>query len=125
MSQIVKSFLGVFLILFLMLCCLGIFGAYLSVAQAQNIHARVTGELEDSHYNPEVMRTLFRETEDMGYLLNIILYGEGVSEYEVKNPGDIPMDTSPYNQAKVSMEFQLALPVFDIGEAHMLVAFAR
>ena len=50
MSQIMKSFLGLFLIMFMVVTSAGVLSGFLSVLSAQNTHAAIISELEDSDF---------------------------------------------------------------------------
>ena len=125
MSQIIKSFLGVFLILFLALVGFGILGMYLNVVQAQNLHARVVCELEDSNFYPDVMRACFTEAEAMGYDLSLTMYESGLPNVTINSASEIPWNIKAYNNAKVTLLFGMNLPVFGIGGDHVLEAYTR
>ena len=45
MSQVMKAFMGVFMVLFLMATSTGVIGAYYQVLHAQNTHAVMIDEL--------------------------------------------------------------------------------
>ena len=46
MSQIIKAFTGIFMVLFLMATSMGILGAFVQTLQVQNLHGQVIDELE-------------------------------------------------------------------------------
>lgn len=47
MSQIIKAFTGIFIVMFMMVSATGILGAFLQTLHAQNLHAAIINELED------------------------------------------------------------------------------
>ena len=48
MSQIMKTFLGVFLIMFMVVTSSGVLSGFMTVVEAQNLHAQIINELEDN-----------------------------------------------------------------------------
>ena len=50
MNQIIKAYMGVFVILLLAAVSGGILSGYLNVLTAQDMHAGIISELEDSHF---------------------------------------------------------------------------
>ena len=59
MSQILKTFLGLFLILTMVATSAGILSSFLSVMTAQNMHAAMISEMEDSDFYPQVIMDCF------------------------------------------------------------------
>ena len=51
MSQIMKAFFGIFLIMFMTVTSSGILSGFMTVVEAQNLHAQIINELEDSDFN--------------------------------------------------------------------------
>ena len=60
MSQIMKTFLGVFLIMFMVVTSSGVLSGFMTVVEAQNLHAQIINELEDSDYDSSVAQTCFQ-----------------------------------------------------------------
>ena len=50
MSEIIKSYMGVFLLLLMTLAAGEILAGYMQVLGAQNLHSEILSELEDSNY---------------------------------------------------------------------------
>mgnify|MGYP001633974479 FL=1 len=69
MSQIMKSFLGLFLIMFMVVTSAGVLSGFLSVLSAQNTHAAIISELEDSDFYPSVVNEFFKKAKDENTLL--------------------------------------------------------
>ena len=46
MSQIMKTFLGVFLIMFMVVTSSGVLSGFMTVVEAQNLHAQIINELK-------------------------------------------------------------------------------
>ena len=64
MSQIMKTFMGIFLLLFLMASSAGMLGAFLQVLKAQDMHAMIVDELENSDYCLSVLEESFINTSN-------------------------------------------------------------
>ena len=54
-----KTFLGVFLIMFMVVTSSGVLSGFMTVVEAQNLHAQIINELEDSDYDSSVAQTCF------------------------------------------------------------------
>ena len=54
MSQIMKSFMGVFIMLFMSVTSIGILSGFLSVLSVQDLHSCIISELEDSDFYEEM-----------------------------------------------------------------------
>ena len=64
MSQIMKTFLGVFLILTMVVTSAGILSSFMEVMAAQNMHAAMVNEIEDSDF-------YYEGTDDMQDMFEI------------------------------------------------------
>ena len=74
MSQIMKTFLGVFLIMFMVVTSSGVLSGFMTVVEAQNLHAQIINELEDSDYDSSVAQTCFQNASKAGDTLELKLY---------------------------------------------------
>ncbi len=125
MSQIVKSFLGVFILVIMMVSAGGILSAYFQVLSAQNTHARIVNELENSHYNPEVMRACFEEAEKENCKLCIILYPLGGGSQVLENKEMVASDIVGIDEAEVRIEFPYQIAFMNIQQEHVISGYAR
>ena len=123
MSQIMKSFLGVFLILFMTVSSVGILSGFLSVIAAQNEHAQIIDELEDSDFCPEVKRDCFRNVSANNQSLVLTLYLSDNTVQTVSNDSEVPYDTQ-VNRAFVELKFNYSVDFFGICEEHVLSGYA-
>ncbi len=124
MNQIIKSFLGVFLILFMCTCSVGIFTMFLSVLKAQNTQAEIVKELEDSNYYPAVARDCFARAQDAGYDLRISVIRQGEEAEEWTCAADVSNAKQECDCVRVCLEFPLQIALFQIGDRHSLYAYA-
>lgn len=124
MSQVMKSFMGIFLIMFLAMVSMGVLSAFMGVIDARDLHAQIIDELENSDYSANVMREQFDIAERAGYQLDITIYrGEDQVEYTGKDQvADLP---SGAELAKVCLTFPFRVGFFGFNDAHTLCGYAR
>uniref|UniRef100_UPI0040574147 hypothetical protein n=1 Tax=Agathobacter sp. TaxID=2021311 RepID=UPI0040574147 len=125
MSQIMKAFMGIFLILFLMASSASVLGAFLQVLKAQDMHAMVVDELENSDYSQPVLQESFTIAEKSGYDLDITLYQENHETYLCSEKGQIPQNTKDAEMAKVTLTFFFQIPFFAINQGYSISGYAR
>lgn len=125
MSQIIKAYMGIFLILFLTLTSTGILAAFLAVADAQDMHASMVNELENSSFYPEVIRECFERAEGCGYQLSVTLYQEDYTMAVCTDAGTVPQDTSKVTAARLELTFPLPAGFLGIAGEHTFCAYAR
>lgn len=125
MSQIMKAFTGIFLILFMMLTVTGILGAFFQVTHAQNFYGVVVDELENSDYAPEVLKECFALAELSGYEIGVTLYPEHNPYIEVKQAENIPMDTDDVTMARVQLTYPVEVAFLGINLEQEIYGYAR
>lgn len=77
MGQVIKTYLGIFLMMLLMVAGAGVISAEAEICRARNFKTDVVTELENSHFHPSVIAACRQQAADMGYELEIETYGEG------------------------------------------------
>lgn len=124
MSQIIKSFLGVFLLL--VMCSVGItiFAMFLHVMSAQNLHADIVNELENSAFHKSVIENCFERAEDESCKLKLTLYDDQNISTVITKKEDIPQELGAIVSARVDMIFELNLPFVPTKESHIFSAYA-
>lgn len=125
MSQIMKTFLGVFLVLFLAVTSSGILSAYMMVADVQDLHATMVDEVENSNFYPPVLKTCFRQAEAANCKLKVTLYKDNYTEVVCTHENEIPIDTSSVSNARLELTFPFQIGFFGISQEHTLCAYAR
>jgi hypothetical protein len=120
-----KAYLGVFLILFLVFSSAGILGGFLTVAGAQDMHADIVDELENSSFYPGVLAACFEKAERNGYELSVTLYQEDYTMVTCTAADAIPEDTSRVELARVELTFPLQMGFFGVGQTHTFSGYAR
>lgn len=125
MSQIMKGFLGVFLVMFLVVSSVGILSAFLTVMDAQDLHARVINEMENSNYSREVISENFEKAENAGYELEVVLYYEDGEQASCTGGEEIPDHPGEISLAQVNLKFPFRVGFFGINDQHTLSGYAR
>lgn len=123
MNQIMKSFLGLFLIMFMVVTSAGVLSGFLSVLSAQNTHAAIISELEDSDFYPSVVNECFKKAKDENTQLSIKLYLDDNSVKTISGAGEIP-GGKKIEKARVELKFFYQIPFFEIKEPHILSGYA-
>ncbi len=125
MSQIMKAFLGVFFLLFLTATSGGILSAFMVVMDAQDMHARMIDETENSNFYPEVLKECFAQAERSGYELSMTLYRENQALVRCTGEETVPEQTEDVDSAKLELTFPFTVPFLGIRTEHTLCAYAR
>ena len=74
MSQIIKVFTGVFMVMLLITTSAGVLGAFGQMIRAQNTHAAMIDELENSNYAKSVIEACFETAQEEKYHLQLTFY---------------------------------------------------
>ena len=69
MEQVIKTYLGIFLMMLLSTVGIGIVAAEAQICQARNFKSDVVVELENSNYNREVINACIKQADELGYQL--------------------------------------------------------
>lgn len=125
MSQIMKAFTGIFMVLFMTVVSMGLLGAFLQVSKARSFHAMVIDELENSDYNKGVLQECLHAANDNKYDMTITLY-EAEGGYAVcKSVSDIPEDIGSIDLARVDMEFCIIIPFLGVENSQNISGYGR
>jgi hypothetical protein len=120
-----KAYMGIFLVLLLTFCSAGILGGFLNVVNAQDMHADMVNELENSSFYPGVLADCFQKADRAGYDLSVTLYQEDYTLITCTDSDTIPADTSRVEMAKVELTFPLRMGFFEVEQAHTFCGYAR
>lgn len=123
MSQIMKAFLGVFLIMFMAVTSSGVLSGFLAVIEAQNLHAQIINELEDSDFHSDVARQCFESAAEKKDALSITFYMADNSTHTATGVSGIP-DSSDIVKARVELKFNYQVAFFGIDQEHVLSGYA-
>ena len=125
MSQIMKAFTGIFMVLFMTVVSMGLLGAFLQVSRARSFHAMVIDELENSDYNKEVLAECLHVAGENNYDMTITLY-EAQGGYAVcKSAENIPEDIGSIDLARVDMGFCIMIPFLGVENAQNISGYGR
>ena len=125
MSQIMKAFTGIFVVLFLTVASMGLLGAFLQVSRAQSFHASVIDELENSDYSRLVLEECLLAAEGNQYELSITLY-EAEGGYTVcQNSTEVPIEQVRIDMARVDMKFHITIPFFGVDNEQFISGYGR
>lgn len=125
MSQIIKAFMGVFLILFMAATAMGILSAYMEVMSAQDMQARMVDEIENSDFNEGVIRECFVRCSDAGYELAVTLFMEDSAVLTAHSAGEVYGGYGNVDLAKVELKFPFRVAFFGINNTHTFVSYAK
>ena len=125
MSQIMKAFTGLFMVLIMGTAAGGILSMFLSVTQAQNLQASVKYRISCSAFAPAVMEECFADAETMSQKLTLTLYREDGSSQTIAAAGAVPSDCSTVVGAKVSLTFALDTAIPQTHTQHTLTGYVR
>lgn len=124
MSQVMKSYMGIFLIMFLAMVSMGVLSAFMTVIDARDTHAKVIDELENSNYCTDVIRELLDEADSKKYQLKITMYQDG-GEITITDKAHIPGNTEHVRMAKVALTFPFQVAFFGMRDMHTISGYAR
>jgi len=118
-----KTFLGVFLIMFMVVTSSGVLSGFMTVVEAQNLHALIINELEDSDYDCSVAQTCFENASKAGDTLELKLY---MTDNSIRTVTDASQITSSdeIERARVELKFTYAVAFFGIKQEHVLSGYA-
>lgn len=125
MSQIIKTFTGIIMVMFLMMTASGILGAFLQTMNAQDLHSSIIDELENSHYAPSVLKECFEIVEQTAYELEIHLYSETQTTSVCKSISDITENIDEISLAKIILRYPIQIVFFDLDMRQEILGYAR
>ena len=100
-------------------CAVGI----MTVVEAQNLHAQIINELEDSDYDSSVAQTCFENASKAGDTLELKLYMTDNSVRTVTDASQIA-SSDEIEKARVELKFTYAVAFFGIEQEHVLSGYA-
>ena len=125
MSQIGKAFMGVFMVLFLFVTSTGVLGAFFQILHAQNTHAVMLDELENSNFAKDVMESCFATAEKESYRLQMSLYSDSEGIYTCTISLELPMSTEKVTMVEVVLFYDIEIAFFEIAKEQQLFGYAR
>lgn len=125
MSQVIKAFMGVFMVMFLMVTSTGVLGAFYQVLHAQNTHAAMIDEIENSNFARPVMESCFAMAKEKGYALQLSLYSENHTVITCMNQSELPENTEDVILAEVALKYSIEVAFFEVDAEQELFGYAR
>lgn len=110
MSQIFKSYLGIFLLFLSIAVLIGIVGANMSSDTAGKFHSAVINEIEESNFAESVIQECKESAGNLGYTLEV---------HPVKDEdGNVVM-------AEVILNYDYQIPFLSVKQTHQKVNYAH
>jgi hypothetical protein len=125
MSQVMKAFMGVFMVLFLMTTSTGVLGAFYQILYAQNSHAVMVDELENSDFAKSVMEACFETAEREEYRLQMSLYSSSKDTCICTSKEELPAETEDITMVEVLLFYDIEIAFFEIAKEQQLFGYAR
>ncbi len=110
MEQVIKSYLGIFLIFMGLFVSTGIISASVSASNAVSFHADVIKEVEDSNFAPSVINACLDSAQSAGYKLTVTPIHDA--------DGNTTM-------AEVILDYEYNIPFLNLFTEHEKRGFAR
>ena len=125
MSQIMKAFMGIFLLMLLVVTATGMLGAFLEVSHAQNLHAAMIDEIENSNYAKPVLEDCFDAAKKSSYSLQIDLYLRNGGMVSCTRSNQLPNSVEDVILAEVVLSYPFRIVFFDIELWQEIFGYAR
>ena len=125
MSQIIKAFTGIFMMLFIMTSVVGVLQVFFSVVQAQNYHSALIYELESSNHANSILKNGIEAGKSLGYQINYTLIKESGGVVRCTKTQDVPDNVEDIECVEVVLRYPVRIAFFEIEKAQELVGFAR
>lgn len=125
MSQVMKAFMGVFMVLLLVTTSAGVLGAFYQILHAQNTHAVMLDELENSDFAKGIMEACFETAELEEYRLQMNLFSESEEIQTCMSIEELPNNTEDVTMVEVILFYDIELAFFEIATEQQLFGYAR
>ncbi len=124
MSQIIKVWMSLFLILVFIVTGIGCISASTDIEHARSFKADVVANLENSNYNADVINSCISTASDCGYALTIVAYGKdgGVKTYRDGSPAG---STKGVYAASVTLKYKYKIGFLNINTEKSVRGMAR
>ena len=125
MSQIMKAFTGIYMLLLMMVVSAAILGMFLRVLHAQNLHAALIDEMENSNYAVSVLKESFTVAKEAGYQVELTVFRDGKDPLVLKKNSDVPAGLTDVLMAEVTLSYPFTIPFLGIDEQQQIYGYAR
>ena len=124
MSQIIKTFLSLFFLLFFVVTGVGCISAGADIEHAKAFKTDVVADLENSNYNADVMNACIQSASNNGYELNIVAYDKSGSTRTYQT-GQLASDTQNIYAACVTLKYKYHIGLLNIHSDKEVRGMAR
>ena len=125
MSQIMKAFTGIFMVLFMVAASMGALSGFIQVSKAMEFHASVIDELENSDYCSSVLEACFEAAQRGGYELKVTLFEVQGGSVIYEDISDVLEPDKHIQMAKVDMRFYINIPFFALRNEQNISGYGR
>lgn len=106
METIVKSFVGLFFSMVLLILGIGMIAASVNARNATSFAADCTARIENSDFSESVIETCRREAEERGYKLTVEIMAQ---------------EAKPENKfGSLSLEYPFRIPLIGVGQQNVI-----
>ena len=137
MEQVIKTYLGIFLMMLLSTVGIGIVAAEAQICQARNFKSDVVVELENSNitvpvdysgvlivYTHDKLLEAIKQADELGYQLQVNLY-EDSGAITVCENGNVPPVEKEVTMAEVILHYAYRMGPFHSKTEHSIRGFGR
>ena len=124
MSQVIKVWMSLFLILVFIVTGIGCISAGIEVEHARSFKTDVVANLENSNYNADVINSCISTASDNDYVLTIVAYGKDGSVKTYRN-GTPAESTKGVYAASVTLKYRYKIGFLNINTEKSVRGMAR
>lgn len=123
MSQVLKTFMGVFFMLLVLLLGTGVLSAQMDASNAISYKSDLVAELENSNYSPRVINGCIEQAIESGYEISIKTYKKGGAVQVYTSP--CAGDTRDVVMAEVILTYPYRIGFLNSVTRHQVRGYAR
>lgn len=124
MENVVKSFLGIFFLALLLLVASRLIAIQLQVQNARECHKELIDQIENSHFNAQVINSCIAQAKAQGYEVEIRLY-RPEQTVEVLTKGMQVSETRDVSMAKITLIYPYQMWLWQNVRYRNVYGFAR
>ncbi len=113
MSLVIKTYMGIFLILLSLLTMLGTISMCIDVVNARDFHNSVLTQIQEANFAPSVLMACQEAAVSRGYQLHI------------DDTSQMSADKGKKGLVEVRVGYELEIPLFQLKEQHEIYGIAR
>lgn len=120
-----KAFMGLIMVLILMTTSAGVLGAFYQILHAQDTHAVMLDELENSNFARTIMQSCFETAEREEYRLQFSLYSDSEDIKICTSIEELPSQTENIYMVEVVLFYDIEIAFLEIAKEQQLFGYAR